>query len=151
MKFMPALTGILLASVLAGCAGGLGSRDYERSETRRVYEVKMGIVQNVRAVQLEGTKSQVGSVAGGAIGGIAGSTIGRGKGSAVAAVLGAVAGGLAGSAIEESATKRPGLELTVRLEGGRTIAVTQEDDGERFEVGDRVRLLESGGQARITH
>lgn len=140
-----------LAIFSAGCASGLGSADYERREARRVYEVRMGVVENVRSVRLEGTESGVGTVAGAAVGGIAGSEIGRGKGSAVGAVLGAVVGGVAGAAAEEVATRKTGLEITVRLDSGRTIAVVQEDTGERFAVGDRVRILESGGQARVTH
>ncbi|MGQ9686350.1 MAG: glycine zipper 2TM domain-containing protein [Thiobacillaceae bacterium] len=140
-----------LALVSAGCASGLGSGDYERREARRVYEVKMGVVENVRNVRIEGTQSGVGTVAGGAVGGIAGSSVGGGKGQAIGAVLGAVAGGVAGAAAEEALTRKPGLEITVRLDSGRTIAVVQEDTGERFAVGDRVRILESGGQARVTH
>lgn len=140
----------LLPALLAGCASGLGSGDYERTEARRAYEVKMGVVQHVRSVRLEGTDSGVGTVAGGAIGGIAGSEVGGGKGSYVGAVLGAVVGGLAGAAAEEIATRKPGLEVTVRLDSGRTLAIVQEDTGEKFAVGDRVRLLESGNQVRVT-
>ncbi len=141
---------VLLPAILAGCASGLGSGDYERKEARRAYEVKMGVVQHVRSVRLEGTDSGVGAVAGGAVGGIAGSEVGGGKGSYVGAVLGAVVGGLAGAAAEEVATRKPGLEITVRLDSGRTLAVVQEDTGEQFAVGDRVRLLESGNQVRVT-
>lgn len=136
---------------LTGCASGLGSDDYERAEARRVYEVKMGVVENVRSVKLEGTASGVGTAAGGIVGGVAGSSVGQGKGSAVAAVLGAVAGGIAGAAAEEGITRKPGVEITVRLDSGRTIAVVQEDTGEKFARGDRVRILENGGQARVTH
>lgn len=139
-----------LAILSAGCASGLGSGDYERREARRVYEVRMGVVESVRSVRLEGTESGVGAAAGAAVGGIAGSTVGRGKGQAVGAVLGAVAGGVAGAAAEEALTRKPGLEITVRLDSGRTIAVVQEDTGEPFAIGDRVRILESGGQARVT-
>ncbi len=142
---------LLIPIALAGCAGGKGSDDYVRGETRRAYEVKMGVVEHVRAVKLEGTASGVGTAAGGAIGGIAGSSAGSGKGSAVAAILGAVVGGLTGAATEEVATRKAGQEITVRLDSGRTIAVVQEDTGEKFAPGDRIRLLESGGQARVTH
>lgn len=142
---------LLIPVALAGCASGKGSGDYGRAEARRVYEVKMGVVENVRAVKLEGTDSGVGPVAGAAVGGIAGSEVGHGKGSAVGAILGAVAGGLAGAAAEEGITRKPGQEITVRLDSGRTIAVVQEDTGEPFARGDRVRILESGGQARVTH
>lgn len=141
----------LIPLVLAGCASGKGGDDYERTETRRAYEVKMGTVESVRVVKLEGTASGVGTAAGAAVGGIAGSGAGQGKGSAVAAVLGAVVGGIAGAAVEEGVTRKTGQELTVRLDSGRTIAVVQEDTGEKFDRGDRVRLLESGGQARVTH
>ncbi|MEW6676771.1 MAG: glycine zipper domain-containing protein [Pseudomonadota bacterium] len=142
--------GLVGLGQLAGCASGLGSSDYERTEARRVYEVKMGVVESVRTVRLEGTDSGVGAVAGGAIGGIAGSSVGGGKGAAIGAVVGAVAGGLGGAAAEEALTRKPGLEITVRLDSGRTIAVVQEDTGESFARGDRVRVLESGGQARIS-
>lgn len=142
---------LLLPALLAGCASGLGSGDYERAEARRVYEVKMGVVESVRAVKLEGTASGVGTAAGGIVGGVAGSGVGQGKGAAVGAVLGAVAGGIAGAAAEEGITRKAGVEVVVRLDSGRTIAVVQEDTGEKFARGDRVRILESGGQARVTH
>jgi outer membrane lipoprotein SlyB len=136
--------------LLAGCAGGLGSGDYERTQTRGVQEVQMGVVESVREVKIEGTKSGVGTAAGAVVGGVAGSTIGRGKGSVVGSVLGAVAGGVAGSAVEEGTTKQKGLEVTVKLDGGRIIAVTQAAD-EQFKVGDRVRILSGGGVTRVTH
>lgn len=151
MKIWILLVPALLLAILAGCASGLGSGDYERKEARRVYEVKMGVVESVRSVKLEGTASGVGATAGGVVGGVAGSEVGGGKGKAVGAVLGAVVGGVAGAAAEEAATRKPGIEITVRLDSGRTIAVVQEDTGEKFAPGERVRMLESGGQARITH
>lgn len=143
---------ILIALVpLAGCLGGLGGDDYERSEARRIQDVQMGVVEHVRQVRLEGTQSGVGTVAGGAIGGVAGSSVGEGKGAAVGAIIGAVAGGVAGATTERAVTRRSGLEITLRLDSGRLVAVTQEDTGEAFSVGERVRLLESGGTARISH
>lgn len=142
---------LLIPLALAGCASGKGSDDYERAEARRVYEVKMGVVESVRSVKLEGTDSGIGKFGGAAIGGIAGSEVGHGKGAAVGAVIGAILGGLGGSAVEEGTTRKPGLEVTVRLDSGRIIAVVQEDAGEKFSVGERVRILESGGQARVTH
>jgi outer membrane lipoprotein SlyB len=142
---------LLIPAVLAGCASGLGSGDYERNEARRAYEVKMGVVEHVRSVKLEGTASGVGTAAGGAIGGVAGSGMGSGKGEVIGAVVGAVVGGMAGAASEEAITRKPGLEITVRLDSGRVLAVVQEDSGEKFAVGERVRLLESGGQVRVTH
>ena len=59
--------------------------------------------------------------------------------------------GLVGSTIEQNATRQPGLEITVRLDSGRLLAITQAAD-EPFNRGDRVRLLTGyDGTARIAH
>ncbi|MCR4301911.1 MAG: glycine zipper 2TM domain-containing protein [Sulfuricaulis sp.] len=136
--------------LLSGCAGGLGGGDYERGQTRGVQEVQMGVVESVREVKIEGTKSNIGSTAGAVAGGVAGSNVGGGKGAIVGSVLGAVAGGVAGAAVEEGATRQKGIEITVKLDGGRMLAITQAAD-EEFRLGDRVRILSGGGVTRVTH
>ena len=147
IKFVGVL--LVMATTLGGCASSMSSGAYTRSQARQVQEVQMGVVDSVRQVQLEGTKTPVGTIAGAAVGGIAGSNIGGGKGSTVGAIVGAVAGGLAGSAIEEGVTKKNGLEITVKLDNGRMIAVTQEAD-EDIRPGDRVRVLSGSGVTRVT-
>lgn len=140
----------LVALLAGGCASGLGGGTYERAEARRAMEVEVATVESVRYVQIEGTKSPVGTIAGGAVGGIAGSGIGGGSGRNIAMVLGAVAGGVAGSAIEEGVTRKRGIEVTVRRGDGRLIAIVQEDQGENFAPGERVRLVRDGGTTRVT-
>ena len=142
---------IALASllVLSACAPGQGANSYSRSQARTEQSVRMGTVEGVRVVRLEGTRSPVGTLAGGVVGGVAGSTVGGGRGSTSAAVIGAVAGGLAGSAIEEGVTRKEGVEVTVRLDNGNMIAITQEAD-EQFKPGERVRVLSGGGVSRVT-
>jgi outer membrane lipoprotein SlyB len=111
----------------------------------------MGVVESIRQVKLEGTKSPIGTVAGGVVGGIAGSAVGgNDKVSAIAAVIGAVAGGIAGAAIEEGATKADGIEITVKLDSGSLIAIVQEAT-DQFTPGERVRLIESNGNTRVSH
>lgn len=145
-----ALAAALVMLSVAGCASNLGGGSYQRAEARRVMSVRLGVVESVRPVQLEGTKTPVGALAGAAVGGVAGSTVGRGSGSTVGAVLGAVAGGLAGAAVEEGVTRKPGVEVTVRLDNGQLLAVVQEDEGENFRPGERVRLVEDGATTRVT-
>jgi outer membrane lipoprotein SlyB len=135
--------------LLAGCPAGLGGKDYSRSQARNVQEVQMGIVESVRQVNLEGTKTPIGAGAGAVVGGVAGSTVGGGRGSVVGATVGAVLGGLGGAAAEEAVTRQKGVEVTVKLDSGRMIAVTQAADQE-FRVGDRVRVLTGGGVTRVT-
>jgi outer membrane lipoprotein SlyB len=150
MKLVRLLTIIAAALLLAGCASSNSGSVYKRGETRQIQTVKVGVVESVRQVRLEGTKSPVGSVGGAAVGGIAGSTVGHGRGSAIATVVGAIVGGLAGAAAEEGVTRKDGVEITVKLDSGNMIAVVQEAD-EVFEPGEKVRIVESGGVARVTH
>ena len=142
---------ILLSLVLlGGCASSKSGDVYTRDQARREQTVRMATVESVREVQMEGTKSPVGTVAGAAVGGIAGSTMGGGKGSAVAAVIGAVAGGIAGAAIEEGVTRRLAMEITVRTDNGQIISIVQEGDPREFRPGDRVRIISGHGESRIT-
>lgn len=139
-----------LALFLAACASSNSGSVYSRDEARKVQTVKMGVIESVRTVTIEGTKTPIGTAAGAAVGGVAGSSVGHGKGSAVAAVVGAVVGGLAGAAAEEGLTRKDGLELTVKLDSGALVAIVQEAD-EEFKPGDQVRLIDSGGTTRVSH
>ena len=135
--------------VAGGCAPGLGGGSYSRDQARREQSVRMGVVDSVREVQIEGTRSGIGPAAGAIIGGIAGSTIGQGRGAAVGTVLGGVAGGVGGQAAEQATTRQTGYEITVKLDNGQLIAVTQGAD-ETFRAGDRVRVLSDGATTRVT-
>lgn len=143
---------ILLAATLAvlvGCASSNRGDVYSRGEARREQTVRLATVESVRPVTIEGTKTPIGAVAGGAVGGIAGSGVGHGRGSSIAGVLGAVGGGLAGAAIEEGATRKQGVEITVRLESGELRAIVQEES-DKFVAGQKVRLLTTGGVTRVS-
>ena len=146
--------GILVASaavavLLCGCVSQKTGDVYTRDEALHEQSVRRATVESVRLVKIEGTRSGVGAVAGGAVGGIAGSTVGTGKTSNVAAVVGAVGGGLAGQALEEGATRKNGVEITVRLDNGERRAVVQ-DDSDKFFTGQNVRLLTHNGVTRVS-
>ena len=141
---------LLIAALVAGCASGMSGGAYSRDQARQVQDVRMATVESVRSVQIEGTKSSIGTAAGAVVGGLGGSNIGAGKGSAVGAVLGAVAGGVVGAAVEEGATRQNGLEITVKFDDGRMVAITQAAD-EKFQAGERVRVLSGGGVTRVSH
>ena len=147
-RTVAATIGLTVIALLSACATGVGGDDYSRDQTRREQTVRMGVVDSVREVRIDGTRSGVGAVAGGVVGGVAGSTVGQGRGSTVGAVLGSVAGGVAGQAAEQGATRQTGLEIMVKLDSGRLIAVTQAAD-ESFKPGDRVRVLSDGATTRV--
>jgi outer membrane lipoprotein SlyB len=107
-------------------------------------------VESVRDVVIDARDTGTGTLAGAAIGGVAGSTVGGGsRANAVGAIAGAVVGGIIGNAVEKSGNDRKGVEVTIRLENGNVIAVTQEKD-EDFRVGDRVRILSGQGATRVS-
>lgn len=147
---------ILIASVslsglvLGGCASSLTGDTYSRGEARTVQVVRMGTIESLRPVQIEGTKTPIGSGAGAVVGGIAGSGVGGGRGSAVAAVIGAVAGGMLGAAAEEGITRTQGVEITVREDDGSMRAYVQAvEPNQTFRVGQRVRILTVDGTSRV--
>lgn len=150
MRFSKLLLVAALSVLMAACASSNSGSVYKRDDARKVQTVKTGVVESVRQVKLEGTKTPIGTVAGGAVGGIAGGSIGSGRGSAVAAVIGAVAGAIAGSAVEEGVTRKDGLEITVKLDGGGLIAIVQEAD-EAFNPGEKVRIVENSDTSRVSH
>lgn len=144
--------GVLAATVVvAGCAQpGLGGGNYARGQVRGEQSVRLGVIEGVRDVLIDGRDTGTGTLAGAAVGGIAGSTVGGGnRANAAGAIAGAVVGGIVGNAIEKGSSDRRGVEVTIRLESGQVIAVTQEKD-EDFRVGDRVRILSGQGATRVT-
>ena len=125
------------AALLSGCASNLSGSSYSRADAR--------------AVQIEGTRTPIGTLAGAAIGGIAGNSVGGGRGQAITTILGGVAGGAAGSAVEEGITRTQGVEIVVREDDGGTRAYVQAvDPAQRFRVGDRVRIMTVNGASRVT-
>lgn len=149
MKAIRFVSFLVLAALLAGCVSSKSGEVYTRDEARQVMTVELGVVEFVKEVQVEGSKSGLGTAGGAIIGGVAGSTIGGGKGSTLAALGGAVLGGIVGNIAEEKMTDFNGLEITVKLDSGKAIATVQANDV-MFSVGDRVRVLTTrNGTTRV--
>ncbi len=143
---------VALGLTLGGCASNLSGDSYSRDEARKVQTVRLGTVEMLRPVKIEGTKTPIGTGAGAVVGGVAASGIGHGRGSTVAAVIGALAGGLLGSMTEEGLTRTQGVEITVREDDGTLRAYVQEvQENEIFRVGERVRIMTVDGTSRVAH
>jgi len=63
--------------------------------------------------------------------------------------VGTTIGSVAGST-QDAGIGKPGLEITVKLDSGAVVAVVQQA-GEKFRVGDRVRILTGNGESRVAH
>ena len=140
---------------LMSCAQeSLTGDTYTRGEAGQPQTVNHGTITSIRNVRLEGSDSGRvgGTVLGAVAGGLLGDQVGGGSGRRAARVAGAAGGGIAGSHVGQAATARQGLEIEVRLESGNTVSIVQQaSQRERFEVGDRVRVLDTGSRARVTH
>jgi outer membrane lipoprotein SlyB len=146
------ITSLAALLALGGCQSSLTGDTYSRDEARAVQTLRMGTIESLRPVKIEGTKTPIGAGAGAVVGGIGGSGLGGGRGSAVLAVVGAVAGGLLGAAAEEGLTRTQGVEITVREDDGTMRAYVQEvEPNQVFRVGERVRIMTVNGTSRVTH
>jgi outer membrane lipoprotein SlyB len=144
---------VIVAGWLLGitaCATPSSPDVYSRNDAMKAWSVAGGEVVDIHAVQIDGTHSAVGTAGGGYVGYEVGRSIGHGSGRAVAGAVGTVAGAVAGRAAETAVTRQSGLQITVRLDGGETIAIVQSADV-GFSTGERVKVLRRGnGQARVT-
>ncbi len=146
-----ALLSVIVAVVLStGCSTTpQSSNTFTRSEAGRAQSVEWGTIEALRAVNIQNDQRGVATATGAVLGGIAGSTLGSGnRANAAGATAGAVAGGAAGNAMAGRTTA--GVEFTVRLESGRTVAVVQPDSLNDYRVGDRVRVTSDGVTTRVS-
>ena len=150
-SILTAISVSLLTVGLTGCVSGLQGSTYSRSEARQVQEVEFGTVLSTNPVVIEGKQSGAGQLPGAIIGGVAGSSVGEGKGQQIFTILGAVGGAVVGSMIEGQATRTQGLELTIKMDSGKTLSIVQEvDNVNAFREGQRVRVLTQGALARVS-
>ncbi len=146
---------ILLGTVIliTGCARhSASSQVYPRYEARTAYDVEYGEVVEVREVEIEGYSSFIGVWGGAIVGDAVGGAVNTSSRSTrrVARAVGGVAGAVIGEAVERKATAEMGLEITVDLDSGGTIAVVQAADIP-FAPGDYARILFGPeGSARVT-
>ena len=136
---------------LGGCVASLQGDSYSRGETRQIQEVEYGIVIKTNAVVIEGQDTGAGSLPGAIVGGIAGSSIGEGKGQQIVSILGAVGGAVLGSVFEENVTRTQGLELTIKMESGLVLSIVQEVKSiDEFKKGQAVQVIRQGQLARVS-
>jgi len=142
---------LIVPLTLAACAIPPSSNTYTTAQAGTLQDVQFGTVIGLRDVSIQEDNADTGKVAGGVIGGVAGSDIGEGKGKIIGGVAGAVIGGTIGMAVDRSLQAKPGVEVTARLQDGRTVAIAQLSD-EPFNIGDSVKILTNReGKARVTH
>lgn len=102
-----------------------------------------GVVESIRAVEVQGEGTGLGAIGGAVVGGILGNQVGRGSGRTAAAVVGAGAGAYAGHEIEKNVKKSIRYEVRVRMSDG-TLRTFHERVQPALSVGQKVRVTDQG-------
>ena len=137
------------AIFLTGCASTHSGTTFSRSEALGAQRTYWGTIESVSEGKIEGTKTGIGAIAGGVLGGFSGRAVGGGSGKNIATAGLAIGGAAAGAVAEEALTRQRAYSLTVKLDDGRVFTVVQNADT-AFSVGQRVKVLETAeGRFRV--
>ena len=149
---------LILLSILAlgGCAtGGFSPDVVSRDAAAKSQYVQSGVVVSVRNVTIEGDRDS-GNLFGSVLGAIVGSNIGGEDDETtreVGTVVGTAVGSVVGQNVGESLSRKAGVEIIIKLDTNeREISIVQEmpeDVDYSFRAGDKVRIVRSGGKARV--
>ena len=147
-----------VAVVLSGCAQiPVGSPDsYQPSSLMRGNQVETATVVRVRPVAIEGQAngrdaSPLATVLSSVAGAVLGArVIGNGNGRYIAGAMSGTISGVVAQQVTSSAVREQGLEIVVKTEAGRLMAITQGAQ-QSFAPGERVLLVSSGMDYRVTH
>ncbi len=136
-----------LLAVLGGCGPSYSPNTYAGSAVQQANKVEQGVVVGVRQVAVS-ADAALGTVAGAAAGGIAGSGVDAGGPiTALSALGGSVIGGVVGSGVEHATGDTTAYEYIVRQTNGDLVSVTQRDTVP-LAIGEKVLVI-TGKQARV--
>lgn len=146
IKSLNSLFVLFLALSFAGCASNGAPAPSQTGMQTILY----GVVERIEPTTISDQKHPgVGAIVGAVGGGLLGSLIGGGTGRDVAIAVGAIGGGLAGHEVQKKYDTQPGSIVTVRLDSGVLVEVTQPVDPD-LKVGDKVMVQGQGENARVT-
>jgi outer membrane lipoprotein SlyB len=129
---------IAAAGILGGCAYSGPYLAYDAPPVER--RIEYGVVEKIDLFREgQSAPSGVGAILGGVAGGVIGHQIGSGGGNTAATIVGALGGALIGNRVEQ-ANARDRYRVTVRLDNGARLEMTEVGEGE-LRVGDRVRVV----------
>jgi outer membrane lipoprotein SlyB len=145
-KYLNSLFAVFLALTIVGCASNGAPAPSQPGMQTILY----GVVERIEPTTISEDKHPgVGAIVGGVGGGLLGSLIGAGTGKDVAIAVGAIGGAVAGHQIQKKYETQPGSIVTVRLDSGVLVVITQPVDPD-LKIGDKVMVQGQGEDARAT-
>lgn len=130
----------------------LSGSSFSRDEVGRAQTIRIGTVQSMRHVKIQGGQN-AGTAIGTLAGAIAGSQVGGGSGETLGILGGAAVGAAAGGAVQQGIGNKQGIEITIQMddEPNPVSIVQQYQEGETFNIGDRVRVIYGSERIRVAH
>lgn len=134
--------------LLAGCSAKAPIAENKPGTIKRekVIRVQQGTVTAIKNVLVQGEKSKTGST----VGSLTGSVLGASTVPYVGSLVGSMVGGAVGSSADDELSRKPGVEITLRLESGELVTVTQLVTT-KFKTGDKVKLVLQDNHAQVIH
>jgi outer membrane lipoprotein SlyB len=138
--------------MIQGCSSSLKGDVYSRNEAQKTMNFHWGTIESTKPVVIQGDRSEKGLLAGGVIGGLAGSGVTNSSTQGLVTAVGVVAGAIAGQMAEEKMTRAQGLEITLKMDDGQEMVIVQEvGKVDEFASGDRVKVISDDGKMRVAH
>lgn len=143
---------VIFLLTIVGCRGSSIDADNNMENTFYTQEIppSYGIVTGVNYITLQNDTgyNTVGTVSGGALGGITGYTL-TGQRQVIVGVAAAAAGVLAGQAVQRRLARSQLVELFIRPTDGRDFVIVQPTRGTPFFVGQKVKVAYRRGNIVI--
>lgn len=143
-----ALTSILSVSVLAACTNDTYNTSrpdvYKQSGLNQAQITTYATVISLKPITIQndtGATNPLLTLAGTALGGLAGAQVGGGTGKVAGAIVGGLAGGYATNEVTSRVQTTKGIEFTVKTDQGQILTFAQAGDINRYHIHQRVRLI----------
>ncbi len=139
-----------LTLALAACAPRNTNTTYSGADIGRAANVSYGTIVSMRPVTVQAENSGVGTIGGAALGGVAGSFIGRNNLGAniLGAIGGAIVGGVVGTAVENQVGRGEAVEFIIHEDFAQAPVSVVQTNEDNFQPGERVAITR-GARTRL--
>ena len=121
-----------------------------RAQSASIESILYGEIVSAEQTIVVDKATGTGARAGSTVGAVAGYALADNGDRWIGSLLGGVVGGGVGHAAEKKARKKKGWTLVILLDGGEEIGIELPNRKERFETGDRVRLMRGSARTQVT-
>lgn len=139
----------IIITLLSGCSTAPNSNNQPGSlKKQTVIQTHKATITEVKKVAVADPNSNSRVLR--TTGSIAGSFLGAGN--IAGSIIGSMIGGTVGGSADKGLSRQPGLEISLQLENGENVIVTQlVSETQTFKSGDKVKLVKHDNYAQVQH